>query len=402
MGLKIVLMNCPNPVLNVPTAHFGPCLLYVGGALKRAGHDVSIKDIRAAKDVTQDDVPEADIIGVTATSSEFHYAQKINKFAHQKGIKTMIGGAHATFLPEACYEFDYCIIGDGEEAALHALSGPLGRYQTPPVKLDGYHPDWDLIGEAGFSREAFTGEGYGKGPISAGLISSRGCPNRCAYCRERPEKVRFRPVDDVILELEDLKKRGIRHFRFFDENMTLNKERAMELFGRMEELNIRWRAHTRADIFDKEIALAAKAAGCEEMGFGFEAATDFILAKVRKNETVAQYKEAVAICKEAGILCKAFWMVGLPEQGWDGINDIRLFMAENKPDKWIVSLLAPYPGSDIWAHPDRYRVSWMEKDLSKYWNYAEKSTISYYDNDADSIDRQYRTLKEWLNKESPR
>lgn len=401
--MKIVLMNCPNPVLASPEAHFQLGLLYVGGALKKAGYDVSIQDMRMAMDVTLADIPEADLIGVTATSGEFHYAQKINQFAHRKGLKTMIGGAHATFLMETCLDFDYVIQGDGEKATLRLLQQPaFGGIESPLDDLSGYFPDWDLIGEKGFSRELFTGAGYGQGPLCAGSLTSRGCPNQCSYCRERHEVVRYRPIADVICELKDLIRRGVRHFRFYDDSITLNKRRTLELFGQMRELNIHWRAHTRADYFDSEIAEAAKAAGCEEMGFGFEAATDKILETIRKNETVAQYREAVKTCKEAGILCKAFWMVGLPGQRMKEIADICQFMEETRPDKWIVSLFAAYPGSDVWAHPENYNVAWLQKDLSQYWNFSSAPTISYHDNSAEEIWRQYTVLMDWLGRRFPR
>lgn len=402
MGLKIVLMNCPNPVLSTPDAHFQLGLLYIGSVLKRAGHDVSIKDLRSAKEITPDDVPAADVVGVTATSGEFHFALQIAGIARAKGAMTMIGGAHATFLPETCDDFDYCVIGDGEEAVLNALGGPPGRYQTPPVKIDGYFPDWGLIGERGFSKELYTGAGYGTGPLAAGSLTSRGCPNRCSYCREKPEMVRFRPVKDVVQELNYLMECGVRHFRFYDECMTLNKTRAIYLFNCFQTMNIRWRAHTRADIFDDDIAKAAKAGGCEELGFGFEVATQNVLGKIRKRESLEQFAEALRICRQNGIISKAFWMVGLPGQGWPEIKDIKNFMSEHRPDKWIVSVFSPYPGSDVWARPDHYGVKWMEKDLSKYWNFPDSPAIAYHDNDVNSIWEQYINLKKWLEEKFPR
>lgn len=414
--MKIVLCNCPNPILVSPEAHFQLGLLYVGGSLRKAGHDVSIVDLRAAKNIREEDIPEADVVGVTATSGEMHYAKQIAAIARMKGAKTMLGGAHATFVSmfketeDSQRAFDLVIKGDGEIASVEALklveqnrSFPSAIPVIHPLpSLSGYFPDWSLIGERGFSRELFTGAGYGQGPLAAGILSSRGCPYHCSYCRSERERVRYRPIDDVLAEIIELQGRGIKYFRWYDESLTLSKSRALELFEALEPLKIHFRAHTRSDAWDDDLAKAAKKAGLEEMGLGFEAASDYVLEKVRKQEIVAQHREAVRVCKRHGILCKAFWMVGLPKEKREAIADIKMFMQDEKPDKWIVSLFAPYPGSDVWANPQEYGVTWMDPDLSHYWNFSKGPTISYRDNPRASIWHQYHDLQSWLKRCYPR
>ena len=396
--MKVALFTCPNPQLESPTAHFPIGLLYVGKSLLDAGHDVSIVDLRSRKLITKNDIPDVDIVGVTSTSGEIHYAKKIARLARGKGILTMVGGAHATFMPDDCStDFDFVILGDGEVAVTYALSHGPGKYCKPLETISGYSPDWNLIGNNGFSSELFTGAGYGEGPLAAGITASRGCPYKCSYCRSKVNQVRYRLVNEVGTEITKLViGYGIRYYRFYDDCLTLNRERSLELFNLLRKLHIHWRAHTRSNLWTDELAREARKSGCDEMGFGFEAVTDSVLKKVRKQETVDQHREAVKVCKRNSVICKAFWMVGLPGQGWDEIEDIKKFMLKEKPDKWIVSLFSPYPGSDVYAHPDNYGVSWIDPDLSNYWNFPNSPTIAYHDNPASEIQKQYIHLKSWL------
>ena len=187
--MKIALFACPNPFLASPTAHFPQGLLYLGAALKRQGHEPFIVDLRARTYITATDIPECDIVGISATTAEIEWARCISRMAHEKGLKVIVGGAHATFLPEDCYEnFDAIVQGDGElaigEAISQVMEASKGKrlvFNKPLNSLAGWLPAWSLIGERGLSRELFSGAGYGEGPLAAGIASSRGCVYMCSF-----------------------------------------------------------------------------------------------------------------------------------------------------------------------------------------------------------------------------
>ena len=380
----------------------------MSSSLMRAGHQVQVVDLRARRYITEADIPEVDCIGVTSTSGEIEWARTVARLAHARGIKTMLGGAHATFVPEEAAEhyWDYIIKGDGELAAAEALHrGVVGIYEMPLHDLIGWvpFPGWSLIGERGLSRELFTGAGYGQGPLTAGIISSRGCGFHCAYCREKRDRIRLRSISDVVGEIQTLMESyGVKHFRFYDENFSNPKPRALELYEALEPLGVHIRAHTRSDAWDDELAEAFKRAGGVEMGFGFESADDQVLQTIRKQETMAQHREAVRVCKRHKIVSKAFWMTSLPAETWESIEAIKCFMAEERPTKWIVSKFAPYPGSDIWEHPGRYGVKWMCRDFAKMWNFADEALVEYNTVSREELDAHYRELRAWLLKEFPR
>ncbi|MDP2663723.1 MAG: radical SAM protein [Dehalococcoidia bacterium] len=402
--MRVALFTLPNPFLSTPTAHFPTGLLYVAKALHKAGHELQLVDLRASTGVYDYHIPDCDVVAVTATSAEAHWAKQVSALARARGLETMIGGAHATFMTEDCQpDFDYVVRGDGELAAINALAdGRRGVYEIPLPRLDDVFPLWSLAGEAAFSRELFSGAGYGQGPKSAGLMMSRGCPYCCRFCRSEHVAVRLRPVEDIVTEISHLQRvYGVHHYRFYDDCMTLNPARFREICLLFKGLGIHWRAHTRSNLWTAEMAAWAKEGGCTEMGFGFESADDRVLQAVHKQETVEQNRAAVQACRQAGIISKAFWLTGMPGETWDSVQAIKDFMDEERPDRWIVSALAPYPGSDLWEHPEAYGIKWIERDLSKYNNFSDDPLLEYENCNRVEVAAHYRGLKAWLEENYP-
>lgn len=402
----IVLVLPPNQVLSDPTSHtpLGPG--YLEAVLVKAGYNVGITDLRD-KRLETSLIPRAPVIGISATTGEIDMAKQIARELKERDPKvlTVIGGPHATYLPSGCLDFDIVVIGEAESVIAEIASGKRTNsglvFASATLNLDSLpfptrHP-WS------FSTTLLEGGGYGTGPLATGILTSRGCPMKCCYCREEAGLVRFRSPENVVDEVKQIQEKWNCHnFRFEDDNLTLNKKRALRLFELLEPLNIHWRAHTRANLWDNELAESAKRAGCREIGFGFEAATDYILQLIRKDETVDQYREAVRVTKRHGITCKAFWVASLPGETWLTIADIQKFMLEEKPDKWIVSRLCPYPGSDIWKRPEQYGIKWLDRNFSHYWNFWDEAMVEYEDVSKHELNEHYQHLFAWLSKEFPR
>jgi len=396
----IVLVQPPNPILADPTTRWPLGLAYLEAMLMQAGAEVAVVDLRD-KDIDLSLIPQAPYVGITATTGEIGFARYIARQvkARDRHTRTVVGGAHATYLPQDCFQdFDIVAVGEWEYAFVKLFKDghPGGiAYGGPAPDLDDLpfparHP-------FSFSHSLFLGAGYGTGPRATSIMTSRGCPMRCSFCQAEPRQVRFRSPEGVVEEIRQLQRDwDCHHFRFEDDNLTLDKSRALALFELMEPLGVKWRGHTRSNLWGDDLAEAARRAGCTNMGFGFEAASDPVLERVRKKETVEQNRQAVRTCKRHGIACRAFWMVGLPGQEWGEINDIKDFMTEERPETYIVSIFSPYPGSHVFAHPEEYGVSFIESDFARYWNFPSWPTLAYEDNPAQEIWQQYLDLKSWL------
>lgn len=401
----IVLIQPPNKVLSQPTMYFGLGLLYVAASLEETGHNVKIVDFRD-KSIDFSLIPEADYYGITATTGEIEDAKFISHGLKKwrKNAITIIGGPHATILPQDCVEdFDYVIVGEGEKAIVEVLEGKwIGKLaHSPPIEnLDSIpFPARHLLPEeAVFSQTLYMGEKYGKGPKSTTIISSRGCPFRCSFCANvLPQKVRFRSPENFVNEIKFLQDRyDCHHFRFVDDNFTLNKQRVLQICDLLEPCDVHYRAQARSNLLDAEICQALKTSGCEEMGLGVETADDHVLKLNNKQETVSHHKKAIRLLKEAGIYAKAYFMVGLPGSTNKTIQKNMDFVKETQIDKYTVSIFMPYPGCEVANNPEKFGVTILDKDYSHYWNFPEFPAHQLEHLSQRAIYEQYKQFCSWL------
>jgi radical SAM superfamily enzyme YgiQ (UPF0313 family) len=384
--VTVTLIMTPNPVLGDPTMQINLGLLYVAASLEAAGHEVRVADLRDAEEADVARIPRAEFYGFSCTTAEIEDAKAMAAMLKKRDGKcrTMVGGAHATHLPEDCLDhFDYVVRGDGERAAVDIVEGRAGTGVVEGAEaddLDGIpFPARHLLPpERVFTETLFVGERYGRGPRSTAVISSRNCPFSCAFCANPSRRVRFRSPENFAAEVGELVGRyGCRHFKVVDDNFTLRKDRALEICEMLEPMDVAFRCHTRSALLDDELAGALARAGCEEIAFGVETADQRVLDLLNKKERVEDHERALRIAKEAGLRTKVYFMVALPGETRETIELNKEFMRRNGRyiDKWTISVFCPYPGCDIYKNPEKYGVTWMERDWRRYWLYADESLI---------------------------
>ena len=398
---KVVLIHPTNRMLASPRSYFPLSLLYIGAMLEQEGALVKIADLRGrGTDIAQ--IPEGDIYAFTATTGDIDESKEIAARLKKRTPQsiTVLGGAHATIMPEDCItHFDAIVRGDGELAITDVLNGKRGVVShTLEANLDIIpFPARHLIGEAGFSYSMFAGEKYGTNQKATVIISSRGCPFNCTFCANWDRRVRFRKPEKVAEEIKEVvDKWNCRHFYFEDDTFAINTTRAFQLCEELKPLCVKWKAHTRSECMSPEIAKKMKEAGCVEVAFGVESADNLVLEKAKKGVTAEEHRDAVLVAKEAGLIAKVYWITGLPLETKHTIELNKQFMIQVKPDKWLLSRFTPYPGCDIWNHPDRYGVKWIDRDFTHFWNFPEHTTIEYEDTSRAELDSRYEEFYTWL------
>lgn len=147
------------------------------------------------------------------------------------------------------------------------------------------------------------------------LMTSIGCPFQCTYCMSRRRVYKTRSVDNCIDELRQAQvKWDIKKFCIMDDCFNLKKGRVLEFAIKIKPFNLEWICSNglRADLFDEEIADAIRASGCRHLSFGAESASDRILERIQKGETLAQIEKAVSIAKPRFDSVNGFFIFGLP------------------------------------------------------------------------------------------
>lgn len=366
----LCLVMLPNPALSNPKMYYSLGILYLASVSKKAGYNTIVHDCRDG----YHPFPEAKYYGFSATTPEFPYARKLSKGL--KG-KTIIGGAHASLLPKDCLdEFDYVVVGEGEEVLLDILGGKM-RYPIVTGKriynLDDIpFPAWDMIDNP-FSETLFPGEKYGQGESAATIIASRGCPHKCSFCANiYHAPIRFRGVDNIVSEIMEIKKRGIRYFRFEDDNLTIHP-RFKELVEKLKEADIVYKCHVRSDYLTDDKARMLRESGCEECGLGVESADDAVLKLNEKHETAIDHAQAIKILKDNGIRAKTYWVMGLPGETDRTLMLNEQFVVNCQPDRWTISTFTPYPGCAIFKNPAQFGIEIIDWDYAHWWNFCEES-----------------------------
>jgi len=396
----IVLLSLPDWVDTSPTMYFPLSLMYLASSLREEKFKVHILDCRTGIK----ELPEAKFYGFSCATPQIKIAKQLAKQLKGK-TQTIIGGAHASLLPQDCVkDFDYVVKGEGEKILPMILKGwyDKGIIEAPRIAFldDVPFPAWDMVSQP-FSETLFPGERYGKGELAATLIASRGCPMTppCAFCgnvHQRP--VIYRSADSILAELKELKKLGIRHFRFEDDNFTIIPE-FERLCNKMVKLDIRYKCHTRSDLMKPDRAELMKLSGCEECGLGVESADDLVLEKVNKKETAEQHKKAISIIKKAGMRAKTYFVMGLPGETDKTVEFNKAFIKETQIDKWTISTFMPYPGCPVFKSPGKFGVRIINNDFSKWWNYAEGYSHLLEGQTPVEMWTRYKKFYEWLRNE---
>ncbi len=210
------------------------------------------------------------------------------------------------------------------------------------------------------------------------IQASRGCKFQCTFCLSRlvnGRKVRYRSIGNVIEEIKTcINDFGITDFFFRGDTFTVNKKWVIGLCEEIkkEGLDITWYCNSRVDTIDSEMLEAMKAAGCKLITFGIESGNEEILKSIKKGITKQQALNAIRLTREAGILAWAFYVLGLPGDTRETIDETIKFSKEVDSDFVEYHHFIPFPGTDAYEQ-EPCKVE--EADLVKLIN---RAYMGYY------------------------
>lgn len=214
---------------------------------------------------------------------------------------------------------------------------------------------------------------------SVGVISSRGCPNRCVFCSNATfglGQLRLRSPEKFIDEVEYLHKNfGYSGFDFWDDTMTISKEHVRSICDEIKkrDLNIKWYARARVNTVDRDLLQYMYNAGCIRISYGVESGSPRILKIIKKGINLEQVRQAVRWSSEIGMLVTVNFMVNLPYETWDDLKMTVDLMKELKKISRVnpcYGFTIVYPGTEMeaWARKE----GWMPADFSYNKPYKSK------------------------------
>lgn len=373
--------------------------LYLATILKREGYDARLARPESVEDFA--DFKDADIICMSGTTLEYPMNVKCAKWVkkHYPKIEIFLGGSHATAMWREIWGnnlFDAICVGEGESQILDMVWDvekdylPNGRI----YKSNGFVKDLDNIPfpdrtliEGDYGKDVFLGRSTYLNGRAESIITSRGCSFSCAFCSSPSiwnGKVRYRSVENIVSEIEEIITRiDTKQFTIWDDNLTLNKKRCLELCAAFKELDIIWRCLVRADALSPEICEALVAAGCVEIWPGIESGDQRVLDFLDKHIDIEEMIQGCRNAKHAGLKIKALFMIGTPGEMIDTPEINKDFIDKLDFDMITLSTFTPLPGSPIWNDPQRFSCRILSTDFRKYNQYPwekkneKKAKIEY-------------------------
>jgi hopanoid biosynthesis associated radical SAM protein HpnJ len=229
------------------------------------------------------------------------------------------------------------------------------------------------------------------------LYTGRGCPARCTFCLwpqvTTGHSYRARSVENVLEECSGLRRLfpEMRELFFDDDTFTADPARAVAIAKGLGRLGLCWSTNARANV-DRATLQALKDGGLRLLVVGYEAGNEQILRNVKKGVSVERARRFTKDCHDLGILIHGTFIVGLPGETRDTIEETIRFAKEMQPETLQVSLASPYPGTAMydWVRERGYLTVDSLVDESGY----QKCTVSYPDVSAEEIfaavERVYR------------
>lgn len=326
-------------------SRFPPLGLAYVAAVTPPGWDIKILDENFGPAALED----ADLVGITAFTSSIGRAYQIAAEYRGRGIPVVMGGIHASMMPDEALEYaDAVVAGEVEEIWAKVLddfaAGRMrGVYIGPVVDLekseivprrDLLHPDY----------------------LWNSIQTSRGCPFECSFCsvsRYLGRAYRQRPAEFVLRELETIKNE---HIFFLDDNLIgysdASRRRALEIFEGMRGMKKMWWMQASINVADDQTVLkSASRAGCAYVFIGFETTHIESLREMHKGINiktgVENYGTVVSRLHRHGIAVLGAFIIGNDNESPEYYKELADFILKAGVDIVQISILTPLPGTAL-------------------------------------------------------
>ncbi len=241
--------------------------------------------------------------------------------------------------------------------------------------------------------------GYLKDPYLS-LYTGRGCPAQCTFCLWPQtiggHKYRVRSPENVAAEMTHAKKLfpQVQEFFFDDDTFTANLPRAREIAQKLKPLGMTWSCNSRANVNYETIKLM-KDCGLRLFLVGYESGNQEILNRIKKGITIEEARQFTKACKELGVIIHGTFILGLPVETKETIEQTIRYAMDLDVFSIQVSLAAPYPGTELYemARQNGWFAKKDKTDLVED-DGLQQSTLEYpglsKEEIFESVDRFYR------------
>ncbi len=327
-----------------------------------------------------------DILALSSVTQNFTLAKSIARETKRinPSLPVIVGGAHVSQLPESMdMSMDIGIIGEGEETFVELIRHIRDNSVSP-----------DTLGSVkglAFWRENKIDRAEPRGAISQLdklphpersilpekenqlLLTSRGCPFRCAFCASSFfwRGIRYFSPDYVLEEVSRIvKDYPVLNLTIYDDLFISDKKRLEEISAKITQAGYHKRISfwcmARADLIDEETIGYLKRMNVKGVGMGLESGSDRVLAAIKSDNISAETnRRAIELCKKNGVLVHGSFMLGCPFEKEEDMLKTRDFIVNSRIDKGEISVATPLPGTSFWEYALKEKMVSSEMEWSR-------------------------------------
>nr|WP_321984438.1 hopanoid biosynthesis associated radical SAM protein HpnJ [uncultured Lichenicoccus sp.] len=196
------------------------------------------------------------------------------------------------------------------------------------------------------------------------IYTGRGCKSHCTFCLW-PQTVgghryRTRSPEHVAEEIRQAKRNfpQVREFFFDDDTFTDDLPRAEAIARELGKMGVVWSCNAKANVPRKTLQVL-KENGLRLLLVGYESGNQQILYNIKKGMRIEVAREFTRNCHELGIKIHGTFILGLPGETRETIQETIRFATEINPHTMQVSLAAPYPGTFL--HKQATENGWLDE-----------------------------------------
>lgn len=435
--VKIVLVR--PPVVHLKADFYGSIpgipagLAYLAASVRKSGFDVEILDAYGtaphrfydfreryrARGLTPGEIAlrlkGVEVVGISVHCANEHtmsirIASAVKKASPDTTV--VVGGYHATFLPESFLEAgaDYVVMGEGERRLpwlLKALESGTGADDIEGVgsqvrvnpRAEKYTIDLDSEPFAAVDLlplENYWKLGYSHGPFAGkymNIITSRGCPYNCSFCQAPAMcggRWLARSADGVLDEIRfHMDRYGVRDFHIQDENFAIDRSRVERICKGLIEgdygITFCFPSGLKMETLDEELLELLIKAGCRYFSLSPETGSKRVLSLMNKTANIDKVPRLIRKAASMGTRTCTFFVAGYPGETREDRIETRTYikyLAKEGVDEIVMPVLTPFPAT----------AAMEEETLQGFREYDELCFSPVWRSDYRPLDRFRKTV----------
>jgi radical SAM superfamily enzyme YgiQ (UPF0313 family) len=209
------------------------------------------------------------------------------------------------------------------------------------------------------------------------IVTSRGCPYRCAYCHQTMGKVfRKRSAESILSEMETLHFRyGFKEFEIIDDCFNLDRPRMHAILEGIRDRLGNVKLHfpnIRADILDPQDMALFKQAGTVSAAFAIETSSPRLQKMIHKNLNIEKAVCAINASVKQGIYSMGYFMIGFPTETFAEASETVYFAERSLLHRALFYIPIPFAGTEL--------ADMASKVIKNKRDITDLYQVNYYNN----------------------